>query len=96
MTPDEYIVGPIIPWFESIEKTLTTYWSYIEQRTPRFYQQTYKFDRPVAEHADYIRKFFDDRGVFAVVKDYSDPKVGNRSWLTIIALNKRFSKYKGC
>lgn len=94
LTPDEYIVGPMINWSGDIKSTLDHLWSNIELRTPRFYQQTMKFDRPMSDQVDYIRKYFAERGVFAVVQDYSDPKVGNRSSLFLMALSERYSKYK--
>ena len=94
LTPDEYVAGPLINWSGNIINTLISLWSNIEITTPRFYQRSFKFDRPVEHDAEVIRKFFSDRGVFAAVRNYSDPKVGDRSWLTIIALSDRYSKYK--
>lgn len=94
LTPDEYAPGPLINWSGDIQNTLRLLWSNIEQRNPRFYQQSFRFDRPTAEHADYIREFFAKHHVFAVVRDYSDPKVGERSWLFMMALSERYSKYK--
>lgn len=94
LTPDELVAGPLINWSGDIQTTLRDLWSNIEINTPRFYQKSYKFDRPVEHDADTIRQFFMERGVFAAVKNYSDPHVGNRSWLTIIALTERYSKYK--
>ena len=93
-TPDEYAVGPMIHWSQDIQRTLNLLWSNIELTTPRFYQSSYKFDRPMAHEAEYIRKFFADRHVFAVVNNYSDPNVGDRSWLFLMALHGRYSKYK--
>lgn len=94
LTPDEYVVGPMINWSGSIQSTLDHLWSNIELRNPRFYQQTMKFDRHMKDQTDYIRNYFAERGVFAVVHDYSDPKVGDRSSLFLMALSERYSKYK--
>lgn len=94
LTPDEYAPGPLINWSGDIHNTLRLLWSNIEQRNPRFYQMSYKFDRHVADQADLIREFFAQRHVFAVAKDYTDPKVGNRSSLFLMALSERYSKYK--
>lgn len=93
-TPDEYVEGPVIQWAGDIQTTLINLWSNIEINTPRFYQKSFKFDRPVEQEAAYIRQFFDDRGTFAAVRNYYDPSVGHRSWLTIIAGSDRYSKYK--
>lgn len=92
-TPDEYVAGPMILWSESIQRTLHLLWSNIELTNPRFYQSSFKFDRPMAHEAEYIRKFFADKGVFAVVNNYRDPNVGDRSWLFLMALSERYSKY---
>ena len=94
LTPDELVAGPLINWSGDIHTTLKNLWSNIEINTPRFYQKSFKFDRPTEHEAESIRQFFMDRGVFAAVRNYSDPNVGNRSWLTIIALSDRYSKYK--
>lgn len=93
LTPDELYTGTVADWFGDIHTTLDLLWKKIEARTPRFYQQSHKFNRPVSEHAETIRNFFAERGVHAVVGDYSDPKVGDRSWLVLIALRDRFAKY---
>ncbi len=93
LTPDEMYTGSVIDWFGDIHNTLDLLWKKVETHTPRFYQQSHKFNRPVSEHAETIRDFFAKRGVHAVVGDYSDPKVGDRSWLVLIALRDRFAKY---
>ena len=93
-TPDEYVDGPIIFWHESIEKTLSLMWANLEVNYPRFYQKSFRFDRPLEHYSEYIRSFFEEKGVFAVCRNYTDPKVGDRSWLTILAMRERFSKYK--
>lgn len=93
-TPDEYVAGPLINWSGCVESTLKDLWSNIELTTPRFYQKSFKFDRQVEHDAGTIRDFFSERGVFATVGNYDDPHVGKRSWLTIIALSDRYTKYK--
>ena len=93
-TPDEYAVGPMIHWSDNIQRTLHLLWSNIELTNPHFYQSSFKFDRPMAHEAEYIRNFFNERHVFAVINNYSDPNVGDRSWLFLMALHERYSKYK--
>ena len=86
--------GDLAPITDPYNRTLAVLWTGIEARTPRFYQKSFKFDRPVAHHGEIIRSFFDKQGVFATCRNYNDPKVGSRSWLTLIAMRERFSKYK--
>lgn len=93
LTPDQLYEGDPVQWFNNITDTLNLLWSSIEHNKPRFYQVSYKFDRWVSEHKDQIRKFFDDRGVHVAVHDFEDPKVGRRSWMVLIAMQPRFSKY---
>ena len=94
LTPDELYEGELVQWYGSMDKTLDLLWTSIEHHRPRFYQVSYKFDRWVKEHADQVRKYFDDRGVHATVYDFEDPKVGKRSWMVLIAMYPRYSKYK--
>lgn len=94
LTPDEMYPGDIILWQGSITNTLNLLWHVIETKHSRFYQRSFKFDRWVEDHKEYIREFFGKRGVHAVAMDYDDAVVGKRSWLALIACSPRHNKYK--
>ena len=94
LTPDEMYPGDMILWQGSILSTLNLLWHTIETKHYRFYQKSFKFDRWVEGDRDFIREFFDKRGVHAVAMDYDDDWVGKRSWLVLIACRPRYDKYK--
>ena len=94
LTPDELYPGDVVLWQGNILDTLNLLWHTIETKHFRFYQKSFKFDRWVEEHKDFIREFFDKRGVHAVPMDYVDTVVGKRSWLVLIASGPRIDKYK--
>ena len=94
LTPDEMYPGDMILWQGSILSTLNLLWHTIETKHFRFYQKSFKFDRWMEDHKEFIREFFDKRGVHAVAMDYDDVVVGKRSWLVLIACSPRYNKYK--
>ena len=85
---EQRIQGTPIVWCGDIYSTLTALWSNIQINKPQFHQLTMKFDRAVEHHAETIRLFFNQKDVFSVVSDYNDPKVGDRSWITLIKFHK--------
>jgi len=87
LTPDEYIAGPLIHWCGDLHTTLKHLWSNITLRHPEFHQLSFKVDRHIEHLSNEVREFFKQRDVFVVVRNYTDPKVGDRSSMTLIKIN---------
>ena len=94
MSKDKPYDFPPILWHKNIDRTLEIMWENLTLLHYDFYQKSFVFDRCVEEHKDTIRKFFADKHVYSHVKDVIDPVKGPCSWLVLIALSERFSKYK--
>lgn len=94
MNKDKPYDFPPILWHKNIDRTLEIMWENLTLLHYDFYQKSFVFDRCVEEHKDVIRKFFSEKQVYSYVKDVVDPVKGPCSWLVLIALSERFSKYK--
>jgi len=94
MNKDKPYDFPPILWHKNIHRTLDIMWENLTLLHYDFYQKSFMFDRCVEKHKDIIRKFFADKHVYSYVKNVVDPVKGPCSWLVLIALSERFSKYK--
>jgi hypothetical protein len=94
MIKDKPYDFPPILWNKNIHRTLDTMWENLTLLHHDFYQKSFVFDRCVEEQKDIIREFFADKHVYSYVKDVVDPVKGPVSWLVLIAMSERFSKYK--